>query len=156
MKTQDFPLCDACRLPMKVGQVRRHYVCRPDHPAFDPSAVDRVIRAIEPIPFPFDVGMDRSQDAAEAGWTQDQIHEVDRAILRVADRLDSFTADDIWEELGSGFPVTKGLAARLVSAQRRELITSTDRTRRSARGGAHDHGQRLTVWISLSKKGLFS
>lgn len=155
MKTQDFPLCDACRLPMKCGQNRKHYVCTYGHPAYNPEAAARLIREIEPIPLPFEIGMERSQDAADAGWTEAQIHEVDRAILRVADRLPSFTADDIWEELGPGFPVTKGLAARLVSAQRRQLIASTDRTRKSSRGGAHDHGQRLTVWISTTEKGLF-
>ena len=153
---QEFPLCDACRLPMKCDQVRRHYVCTPGHPAYNPDAVASIVRDLEPIQEPFELGMERSQDAADAGWTPIQIAEVDRIICAIADQLHSFTADDIWEALGPTFPVTKGLAARLVSAQRRGLIASTDRTRKSTRGGAHDHGQRLTVWTSLTKKGLFS
>lgn len=153
---QEFPLCDACRLPMKVGQVGRHYVCTPGHPAHAVWQARKQAENAGPMKDPFEIGMERSQEAADAGWTPIEIIQVDRTICAIADRMDNFTADDVWEALGPDFPVTKGLAARLVSAQRRGLIASTDRTRKSTRGGAHDHGQRLTVWTSLTKKGLFS
>lgn len=154
MKT-DYPLCNACRLPMKCDQPGRHFVCTPGHPAYNPEAAAAVFRDIEPIQEPFEIGMERSQDAADAGWSEYQIREVDRAIAHLADSVHSFTADDVWAELGPGFPVTKGMAARLVHAQRRGLIASTNSTRKSTRGGTHDHGQRLTVWISTTKEGLF-
>jgi hypothetical protein len=62
----------------------------------------------------------------------------------------AFTADDIWIRLGDDFPVTKGMAARLIAASRRGLIENTGETRFSTRGGAHCHNQRLTLWRSLT------
>jgi len=93
-------------------------------------------------------GLDASQRAA-GRWTETETLEVDQAIRQCAHFLPEFTSDDIWARLPKGFPVTKGLAARLNAASRAGLIEATDRVRKSARGGTHDHGQRLTVWRSL-------
>lgn len=93
---------------------------------------------------------------AEAGsnqagqrWTPEEAAAVDRAIAAVADRLDRFTADDVWREVADTAPVTKGLTGRLTAAARRGLIASTPETVKANRGGTHDHAQRLTVWRSL-------
>lgn len=99
-------------------------------------------------PTPFAVGMQLSAKAAEK-WTPAQVAAVDDAIRWLAYFRPIFTADDVWNHLPDGFPVTKGLAARLNVAARAGLIRATDRTMKAARGGNHDHGQRLTVWQSL-------
>jgi hypothetical protein len=99
-------------------------------------------------PDPFSLGMELSARAA-AKWSSDELAAVDDAIRSCAYFLPTFTADDVWRRLPDGFPVTKGLAARLNVAARAGLIVATDRTRKSSRGGAHDHGQRLTIWRSL-------
>jgi hypothetical protein len=36
-----------------------------------------------------------------------------------------FTADEVWYELGASFPVTKGMTARLMVAERRGVIKNT-------------------------------
>ena len=99
-------------------------------------------------PTGFDYGIKRSQDSA-AKWTTEQVRLVDHAIILTARREEEFTADDVWRNLPAGFPVTKGMAARLMVAARRGLIYSTGRYAKSARGGSHDHGQRLTIWSRL-------
>jgi hypothetical protein len=96
-------------------------------------------------PSGFDYGIKRSADSA-AKWTKEQVELVDHAIILTARREEEFTADDVWRNLPAGFPVTKGMAARLMVAARRGLICSTGYYAKSNRGGAHDHGQRLTVW----------
>jgi hypothetical protein len=98
-----------------------------------------------PEPTGFEYGIKRSADSA-AKWTAEQIRIVDHAILLTARREEEFTADDVWRNLPAGFPVTKGMAARLMAAARRGKIFSTGYYAKSNRGGAHDHGQRLTVW----------
>jgi hypothetical protein len=103
-----------------------------------------------PAPAGFEAGMEASQRSADARWTPAEQELVDRAIAECAYFLPEFTADDVWNRLPAGFPVTKGLAARLNVASRRGLIEATDRTRKSSRGGAHDHGQRLTIWRTRS------
>jgi hypothetical protein len=97
----------------------------------------------------FAKGMHESAKAAHAKWTPEQIAQVDRAIELCAKFCPEFTADNVWVRLPKDFPVTKGLAARLNAAANRGLIEATDRTRKSSRGGNHDHGQRLTIWRSL-------
>lgn len=129
------PLCDVCGRPMVAGQNGRHGVCDPKHPAFRPANG-------------FEVGMTRSQESADSKWSAAQVLEVDRAIEHTARMLPTFTADDVWGRLGSDFPVTKGMAARLTAASRRGLIENTGETRFSSRGGAHCHNQRLTLWRS--------
>lgn len=103
------------------------------------------------LPAGFEAGMEASQRSADAKWTLEEQMLVDDAIRMCAYFLPEFTADDVWARLRPlGVPVTKGLAARLNVAARSGLIEATDRTRKSSRGGAHDHGQRLTIWRSLS------
>ena len=100
-------------------------------------------------PTPFEVGIEKSQQAADAKWTPEQIAQVDRAIELCAHFQPTFTADDVWRRLPSDFPVTKGMAARLIAATRKGICENTGQTTTSNRGGSHDHGQRLTVWRSL-------
>ncbi len=100
----------------------------------------------QPKPSPFQVAMQISNRVAQVKWTPEQQKQVDAAISRVAHRQQYFTADDIWADLGAGFPVTKGLAGRLNAAVRRKLIRNTGQISHANRGGAHDHAQRLTVW----------
>lgn len=98
-------------------------------------------------PTPFDRGMAGSKRAARR-WTEDEARAVDVAIENVARRLETFTSDEVWTELGAGFPVTKGLASRLIAAKNRGVIASTGEVRTASRGGDHDHGQRLSIWRS--------
>lgn len=104
---------------------------------------------IEEAPTPFEKGMAMSALSARK-WTDEQVKQVDQAILDCRKFLAEFTADDIWARLPKDFPVTKGLAARLNSASKRGLIMASDRTRKSTRTDEHGHGQRLTVWWSLT------
>lgn len=105
---------------------------------------------------PFARGMEGSARAA-AKWTDEELTQVDDAIANVVNKLlaassewdeppGTFTADDIWRELGDGFLVTKGLAGRLNAARNRGMIVNTGRTIISGRDDEHGHGQRLTVW----------
>lgn len=99
----------------------------------------------------FAAGLEGSQRAAKA-WTEAEKRTVLDAIIAVARRHETFTTDLVWTELGSDFPVTKGMTAMLKLADRREIIYATDSTEISTRGGRHDHGQRLTLWRSLIYK----
>lgn len=81
-------------------------------------------------------------------WTAEQIAAVDEAIRLCVKFCPTFTADDIWARLPKTFPVTKGLAGRLKAASTAGLCHATNETRKSSRGGEHDHGQRLVVWRS--------
>ena len=131
------PACEVCGRPMVLGQLRRHGVCDPNHPAYQ-----------KPAERPIDRGMAGSQQAADAKWTVSQQAQVDDAIRRAARTYATFTADQIWRLLPDGFPVTKGLAARLTAAARAGLISNTGQTAIANRGGSHDHAQRLSVWAS--------
>lgn len=97
-------------------------------------------------PTPFEVGIQKSQTAADHKWTPDEITKVDHAIRLCAHFQPEFTSDDVWRRLPKDFPVTKGMAARLIAAQRAGIIYNTGRVTIANRGGQHDHGQRLTVW----------
>jgi len=111
-----------------------------------PPHTSRTIPAVPDLPF--DRGMAGSARAARR-WTAEENDLVDVAIEAVARRLPLFTADEVWRELGDGFPVTKGLASRLTSARHRGLCENTGETRIARRGGDHDHAQRLSLWRSL-------
>lgn len=100
-------------------------------------------------PTPFEKGMAESAKSARK-WTPEQVKQVDEAILACRMFQPEFTADDIWARLPQDFPVTKGLASRLNSMAKRGLIMASDRTRKSTRSNEHGHGQRLTVWWSLT------
>lgn len=98
----------------------------------------------------FERGMIASKVAGDFKWTQQQLAVVDFAIVQVANRLEYFTSDDVWIQLGPEFPVTKGMAGRLNAARGKGLIENTGQTTFSTRGGEHCHNQRLTVWRSKS------
>ena len=95
------------------------------------------------------VAMAASQASANAKWTALQQNLVDQAIRKMARMMPEFTADQVWYELGASFPVTKGMTARLLVAQREGVIKNSGEITFAERGGVHDHAQRLTVWQSL-------
>ena len=95
------------------------------------------------------VAMVESQASANAKWTPQQQMQVDTAIRKMARMMPRFTADQVWYELGVTFPVTKGMTARLLVAQRNGVIKNTGEITFAERGGEHDHAQRLTIWQSL-------
>jgi hypothetical protein len=95
------------------------------------------------------IAMAESQASANAKWTPAQQDQVDAAIRKMARMLPRFTADEVWHELGATFPVTKGMTARLLVAQRNGVIRNTGEITWADRGGKHDHAQRLTIWQSL-------
>ena len=95
------------------------------------------------------VAMQASQASATAKWTLQQQDQVDTAIRKMARMMPEFTADQVWYELGATFPVTKGMTARLLVAERAGVIKNSGLTTFAERGGVHDHAQRLTVWQSL-------
>jgi hypothetical protein len=68
------------------------------------------------------VAIAESQASANAKWTPAQQLQVDAAIVKMARMKPRFTADEIWYELGASFPVTKGMTARLMVAERRGVI----------------------------------
>lgn len=109
------------------------------------------VAASDPAPAGFTKGLQESERAARR-WTEKEKSLVMEAITRVARREDEFTSDAIWAELDARVPVTKGLTAMLMLADRRGILMSTGKTAISTRGGEHDHGQRLTVWCSLIKE----
>ncbi len=96
-------------------------------------------------------GLAASDAAGRAGWSEAELAEVKRAILAVADRLDEFTVDDVYLELGPGFPVTKGIAGRLQAARNAGVIEATGSVAFSQREGEHGHGQRIGIWRSLRR-----
>ena len=95
------------------------------------------------------VAIAESQASANAKWTPEQQAQVDAAIVKMARMKPRFTADEVWYELGASFPVTKGMTARLMVAERRGVIKITGEITCAKRGGQHDHAQRLTIWQSL-------
>lgn len=82
-------------------------------------------------------------------WSAEEAAQVERAIEDVARRTGGadFTTADVWDELGDGFPVTKGIASKMTAAARAGLIVNTGRhTFNDHPHHDHAHGQRLTVW----------
>lgn len=112
---------------------------------------------------------------AAARWTEAEVAAVDRAIVVVAARAldtaealrvrlgasgratnaagmfpEELTTADVWAELGDGFPVTKGIAGRMLAAKAAGIIANTGRTVIIDPDAAGpNHGQRLTVWRAL-------
>ena len=95
------------------------------------------------------IAIAESQASASAKWTPAQQLQVDNAIVKMARMQPRFTADQVWYELGETFPVTKGMTARLMVAERRGVIKNSGEITWAERGGKHDHAQRLTIWQSL-------
>ena len=95
------------------------------------------------------VAIAKSQASANAKWSPEQQTQVDAAIVKMARMKPRFTADEVWYELGASFPVTKGMTARLMVAERRGVIKNSGEITWAERGGKHDHAQRLTIWQSL-------
>jgi hypothetical protein len=95
------------------------------------------------------VAIAESQASANAKWSPEQQLQVDAAIVKMARMKPRFTADEVWYELGASFPVTKGMTARLMVAERRGVIKNSGEITWAERGGKHDHAQRLTIWQSL-------
>lgn len=125
---------------------------------------------------PLERGMEGSARAA-ARWTPEELAQVDAAIRAVAasrldvartalapsyvddlmaypetsDKLLEFTTADVWAMLGEGFPVTKGIAGRMIAAKNAGLIRSTGRTTYpEGERSRVNHNQRLTVWRALA------
>lgn len=100
---------------------------------------------------------------AAAKWTPEETAAVDKAIATVAQRHRDawsgcagavfaleFTTADVWAELGDGFPVTKGIAGRMLAAKGAGLIANTGRTTIAPAGSTGpNHAQRLTIWKAL-------
>jgi hypothetical protein len=97
---------------------------------------------------------------AAAKWTDDEVAQVDAAIAAIAARRRAtghplnnsfeFTTADVWQELGDSFPVTKGIAGRMLAAKGAGLIANTGRTIIAPKDATGpNHGQRLTVWRAL-------
>lgn len=135
-------------------------VPEPDVPIEGEELSEEQLRAelgeevVEPPSAPpgrLEAGLAASDASGSAGWSEEELATVKRAILAVADRLDEFTADDVWTELGSAFPVTKGIAGRLNAAAKAGVIEATGRVGISQREGEHGHGQRLGIWRSLRR-----
>lgn len=112
---------------------------------------------------------------AAAKWTDEEVAQVDAAIRAIVDRLreqqratiertraanyrvadeafpQTFTTAAVWAELGDGFPVTKGIAGRMLAARSAGLIRSTGRTTTPPKDApGPNNGQRLTVWEVLA------
>lgn len=140
-KTRRVATCDICSRPMLAGQVRRHGVCDPKHPAY--------IKPLEGIA----AGIEASARSAEARWTKAHQALVDKAIEDVAGVKVFFTVDDVYQLLGDHFPKSKGMASRLTLAVGAGLIDWTGTYTNSQRPG--NHGQTLKLWRS-KKKGIIS
>ena len=96
-------------------------------------------------------GIEGSERAARK-WNEAERALVEAVVVKLCRTRWTFTASDVWDALGPAFPVTKGLTAVLIHAQRQGWCVATSRTVRCGRGGPHDHAQRLTVWQSLTYK----
>ncbi len=95
------------------------------------------------------VAITKSQASANARWSRAEQDQVDAAIRKMARMQPTFTADEVWYELGPAFTVTKGMTARLMVAERKGIIKNTKQITYAKRGGEHDHAQRLTIWQSI-------
>ena len=106
----------------------------------------------------------RDDGIARAGakWADEEVAHIDTAIRTVAARAkakaleapgyahDLITTADVWQELGPDFPVTKGMAGRMLAAKGAGLIANTGDTIIAPRESTGpNHGQRLTVWRAL-------
>jgi hypothetical protein len=95
------------------------------------------------------VAMVESQASANAKWTPQQQLQVDQAIRQNGAHDATLYSRPSLVRTRRTFPVTKGMTARLLVAQRNGVIKNTGEITFAERGGEHDHAQRLTIWQSL-------
>lgn len=121
---------------------------------FDPDEADRMRDNSGDLfsNTPFGMGMEASEAAADASWTEEQRDRVLEAIRRCAEVYESFTTDAVWEFAGAEIPRSKGIGALLRTAVRRGWIANSGFTTTSRRAEGN-HAQRLTVWSSILKAG---
>ena len=60
------------------------------------------------------VAITKSQASANARWSRAEQDQVDAAIRKMARMQPTFTADEVWYELGPAFTVTKGIDRKSV------------------------------------------
>jgi hypothetical protein len=91
-------------------------------------------------------------ELAAGRWSEVERVLVLDAIRKLAEERESFTADDVWAELGDTVPMTSGLAAMFRRAVGQGIIEPTERYADSSRTGRadNDSGRRLRVWRGLS------
>lgn len=92
----------------------------------------------------------QGSERAKRQWTSGEQAQVRAAIVILAQTVESFTTDDVWEVLGPEVPKTPGITAMMREATRDGYIEPTDRYRDSRRDDRadHDQGRRLVVWAS--------
>lgn len=120
----------------------------PNAPANLNSAVERV-READRQRTGFAAGVAASEASADARWNDEQQALVLHAIGTVARVRPTFTTQHVWDALGPSVPVTKGMTGMLMRAKGEGWIENSGQLDIRTGGGAHDHGQRLTVWRSL-------
>lgn len=160
---------DGAPFPDEVQRLRRALVDALTHVEAGTPAPGNRIRAWRELAGTTYVdGMTPTERAEEgttraaARWTEEEVAQVDaaiRVVARLADfgrpsaeglEVGEFTTADVWRELGPGFPVTKGIAGRMLAAKAAGIIANTGRTVIIDPDAAGpNHGQRLTVWRAL-------
>ena len=87
---------------------------------------------------------------SEPAWTDAEARANRARVLAGGLAHREFTTADVWAELGPGFPVTKGIAGRMLAAKGAGLIENTGRTTYPPKDApGPNNGQRLTVWRAL-------
>jgi predicted SPOUT superfamily RNA methylase MTH1 len=87
-----------------------------------------------------DEAVERVGRAAPAEWYGYAL----AVVQRLAERLDDFTTDDVWQALTVRPPEPRALGAVMVTAKNAGLIEPTDRTRQSSRPECH--ARPVRVW----------
>jgi hypothetical protein len=90
--------------------------------------------------------INRVESNADPGW----MNAAAIAVKRVALKLDTFTTDDVWDELGYVSNTThepRAMGAVMRNAARAGIITATSGYRTSKRGECH--GRPVRVWTSV-------
>lgn len=92
-------------------------------------------------------------EKAVARWSNAEQLQVRAAIVVLAQEVDTFTTDDVWELLGDDVPKGPGITAMLRQAVSEGYIEPTEKQVQSRRQdrGDHDYGRYLRVWRSISR-----
>jgi hypothetical protein len=106
---------------------------------FDPRAFDVAMAETER-----DRALRRVERAADPDWTR----HVERVVARIAQRLPTFSTDEVWAALDESYSThePRALGAIMVDMARRGIIAPTDRTVKSRRPECHRRDVR--VWRS--------